>query len=74
MQIKRSDRSSMAAELKRWLIHGPKHTIRNACVGTGLVTLFSILLFAKLSAAQAYALSAAFVSLAGYAIVLGFRD
>lgn len=62
------------AESKRWLIHGPRHTRRNVFLGTALVTLFCILLFAKLSAAQAYAVSATFIGLAGYAIALGFRD
>ena len=71
---KKDERASLAAELKTWLIHGPKRTIRNIAVGTGLCLLFSILMFVKLSAAQAYSVSAAFLALAGYAIILGFRD
>jgi hypothetical protein len=61
-------------ESKRWLIHGPRHTLRNVLLGTGLLTLFCILLLAKLSATQAYAISGAFICMAGYAIYLGFRD
>ena len=74
MEIKRNERARLTAELKKWLIHGPNRTRRNLIVGTGLCTLFCVLLFAKLSAAQAYAVSAAFITLAGYAIVLGLRD
>ena len=72
--MEEDEKASLAAELKRWLIHGPKRTIRNVVLGAALTTLFCILLFAKLSAAQAYAISGAFLGLGGYAIFLGFRD
>jgi len=80
--MKQSEKFSLDPESKRrlihesktWLIHGPGRTRRNVILGTALCTLFCILLFARLSAFQAYAISAAFLSLAGYMIFLGFRD
>ena len=74
MALKPDERASLATELRKWLSHGPKRTVRNIAVGTGLVTLFCILMFAKLSAVQAYSISGAFLALAAYAIVIGFRD
>ena len=68
------EKASLATELRKWLSHGPKRTVRNFAIALGLISLFCILLFAKLSAIQAYSISAAFLGLATYAIVLGFRD
>ena len=71
----RTDHTSLAEDTKKWIIHGPKsRKWRNLSIGAGLCTLFCILLFAKLSAVQAYSVSAAFICLAAYAIVLRFRD
>lgn len=50
------------------------HRGRNAIVAGGLLTLFGILLLARLSPLQGYAIAGCFIALAGYAIVLGFRD
>jgi hypothetical protein len=50
------------------------HRGRNIFVAAGLLTLFGILLFARLSPLQGYALAGCFIALAGYAIALGFRD
>ena len=74
MKFNPDDKANLTAELRRWLVHGPKRTIRNIILGAALCTLFCILMFAKLSAIQAYSVSAAFLGLAGYAIFLGFRD
>ena len=48
--------------------------LRNALLGAALCTLFGILLLAKLSPLQGYALAACFLTLAAYVIVLGLRD
>ena len=76
MQMKRRDhRGSLAEDIKKWMLHGSgSRKWRNLSVGTAPCTLFCILLFAKLSAIQAYAIAASFLGLAGYAIVLAFRD
>jgi hypothetical protein len=69
------DKPSQYEEIRKWHVHGSNsHWLRKLIIGGGLCTLFCILLFAKLSAVQAYAVSAAFLSLGGYAIFLGFRD
>ena len=47
---------------------------RNAILTAAILTVFGILLFAKLSALQGYVLAICFIALAGYAIVLGLRD
>jgi hypothetical protein len=47
---------------------------RNLILTIALCTLFSLLLFAKLSALQGYAICGGFLMLAGYAVILGFRD
>jgi hypothetical protein len=73
--MKQDDRISVAHDTKKWVIHGHStHRWRNLAVTVGLVALFSILMFAKLSPVQGYAVAGSFLSLAGYAIVIGFRD
>jgi hypothetical protein len=48
--------------------------LRNALAGSGLCLSFGILLFARLSALQAYVIAGCFLTLAFYAIVIGLRD
>ena len=80
METKHGGKFALEAEAKRRLIHDlnrfhrPKDTRRNVLVGILLCSLFCTLSFAQLSALQAYCLSIAFLSLAGYAIVLRFRE
>jgi hypothetical protein len=75
MEMKQHDRTGIAEDTRKWVIHGHRsHKLRNLAITVGLVTLFSILMFAKLSPIQGYAVAAAFISLAAYAIILGFRD
>jgi len=80
MEPKRRNHFQLEAEAKRGLIHDlnvfhrPKRTRRNVLIGILLGALFCTLLFAKLSSLQAYCLSISFLSLAGYAIVLRFRE
>jgi len=80
METKRSGKFTLEAEAKRRLIqdlnvfHRPRHTRRNVLIGALLCALFCTLLFAKVSALQAYCLSFSFLSLAGYRIALHFRE
>jgi len=78
--MKGSEKFALGTDAKRRLIqdlnvlHRPKQTRRNALIGILLCALFCTLLFARLSALQAYCLSFSFLSLAGYAIALRFRE
>lgn len=78
--MRSSEKFHFEPDAKRRLIHDlnvfhrPKHTRRNVLIGILLGALFCTLLFARLSALQAYCLSIAFLSLAGYAIALRFRE
>ena len=80
METKRNGKFTLEAEAKKGLIHDlnvfhrPKNTRRNVLLGILLGALFCTLLFARLSALQAYCVSIAFLSLAGYTIVVRFRE